>query len=139
MAYAKLHHHKQHPSAKLEVSGVQENLKVILNISITPLNCLMARLDLVVTYFFIVSDVLPRNARNVIQLDALQILRVVSQVAKCTIHVQLTLLNLYQKVVKANHLQDTANIMYPSRRWTKNSTDAIGQQNCLNFNAMTFL
>jgi hypothetical protein len=78
VAYAKLHRHKQHPSAKLVVLGVQASLKVILDIPITPLNCLMARLDLVVSYFLIVGDVRSRNARNVIRLDALQILRVVS-------------------------------------------------------------
>jgi hypothetical protein len=61
VAYAKLRHHKQNPIAKLLVSEVQAKSKNILDIPITPLNCLTAGLDLVVAYFLIFGDVNPRN------------------------------------------------------------------------------
>jgi hypothetical protein len=61
VAYFKLRHHKQHPIAKLVISGVLAKSKNILNIHITPLNYLMAGLDLVVSYVLIFGDVNPRN------------------------------------------------------------------------------
>ena len=66
MADAKLLHSIWQPLAKAVVSWMQAYLENVLNIAITPLNCLTAGFDSVIAYFLIIRDVYPGNQRYII-------------------------------------------------------------------------
>ncbi len=104
---------------------VGANLEDIFHIAIAPLNSLLAWLDPIVANPLTWGDIHTRDKRFESRLNTLEISGVIGAVTKRAVYLRLTLLYLHQKVIKATHLQHTANVMDTGRCQFKKGADTI--------------